>query len=180
MSHPSWNAAPQPPSSPPHSPSQSELAKRIERFQKAAQDLLALYEPGAPSPDGVPHPATGTDGETRCYYLSPGAVRHERELLQRYRVEDFGELLAEAHMLLVGLVKIMKTTRPMRCESKVMSSPVWAVRWNRRPLYCCECGTCTARWRRSAPSFSSGSRSDRTGGRFLKAFLRAKFSLPPR
>lgn len=123
MSHPSWNAAPQPPSSPPHSPSQSELAKRIERFQKAAQDLLALYEPAVPSSDGVLHSAPSADGETRCYYLSPGAVRHERELLQRYRVEDFGELLAEAHMLLVGLVKIMKTTpHEVRVKGYVVAS----------------------------------------------------------
>lgn len=119
----SLSVGPQPPSSSPHSPSQSELAKRIERFQEAAQDLLALYEPAAPSPNGVSHPSPDADGETRCYYLSPGAVRHERELLQRYRVEDFGELLAEAHMLLVGLVKLMKTTpHEVRVRGYVVAS----------------------------------------------------------
>lgn len=45
MSHHSPSAAPQPqpPSSNLHS--NPELAKRIERFHEAAQDLLALYEP---------------------------------------------------------------------------------------------------------------------------------------
>ena len=51
-------------------------------------------------------------GETRCYYLAPANLKHERELLQRYRVDDFCGLLAEAHLLLAGLVKVMKSTHP--------------------------------------------------------------------
>ena len=51
-------------------------------------------------------------GETRCFYLAPANLKHERELLQRYRVDDFCGLLAEAHLLLAGLVKIMKSTHP--------------------------------------------------------------------
>ena len=111
MSHHSPSAASQCQSSPSHSPIHPELAKRIERFQEAAQNLLAMYEPAAQGREGAPHPSPGANGETRCYYLSPGTVQHERELLQRYRAEDFRGLLAETHMLLVGLVKIMKNTR---------------------------------------------------------------------
>ncbi|MSS28128.1 hypothetical protein FYJ44_08770 [Desulfovibrio sp. PG-178-WT-4] len=37
-------------------------------------------------------------------------MQHERELLRRYRAEDFRGLLRETHMLLVGLVKVMKNT----------------------------------------------------------------------
>lgn len=55
---------------------------------------------------------TAPTGETRCYYLSPATLRHERELLQRYRTDDFQGLLHEAHLLLAGLVKIMKSTHP--------------------------------------------------------------------
>ena len=108
MSHHSPSAAsqPQPPSS--NLPSNPELAKRIERFHEAAQDLLAMHEPSEQSRENVPRPTQ--NGETRCYYLSPGTVQHERELLKRYRAEDFCDLLAETYMLLVGVVKIMKST----------------------------------------------------------------------
>ena len=67
-----------------------------------------MYEPTEQVRDGVPRSAE--NGETRCYYLSPGTVQHKRELLRRYRVEDFRGLLSETHMLLVGLVKVMKST----------------------------------------------------------------------
>ena len=56
--------------------------------------------------------ASASVGERRCYYVPPATLRHERELLQRYHVDDFGGLLAEAHHLLAGLVKIMKSTHP--------------------------------------------------------------------
>ena len=113
MSHHSSSAAPQPQPLSSHSPNHSELAKRIERFQEAAQNLLAMYEPAGQGRDYAQHPASSptANGETRCYYLSPGAVQHERELLQKYHAEDFCGLLAEAHMLLVGFVKAMKNTR---------------------------------------------------------------------
>lgn len=51
-------------------------------------------------------------GETRCYYLSPSMLKHERELLQKYRVNDLNGLLTEAHTLLAGLVTVMKSTHP--------------------------------------------------------------------
>lgn len=62
-------------------------------------------------------------GETRCYYLSPATLKHERELLQKYRADDFQGLLAEAHALLAGLVKIMRSTHPdARLRGNAVSS----------------------------------------------------------
>lgn len=121
MSHHFPSAAPQPQSSPSNPQSNPELAKRIERFHEAAQDLLAMYEPTEQVRDGVPRSAE--NGETRCYYLSPGTVQHKRELLRRYRVEDFRGLLSETHMLLVGLVKVMKSTHhDVRVKGYVIAS----------------------------------------------------------
>lgn len=121
MSHHSLRAAPQPQPSLSTPPINPELAKRIERFQAAAQDLLAMYEPSQQGQEGVPRAAE--NGETRCYYLSPGAVQHERELLKRYRAEDFRGLLAQTHMLLVGLVRIMKSTpHELRVRGYVVAS----------------------------------------------------------
>ena len=121
MSNHSKSAALQPQPSLSNPPSNPELAKRIERFQEAAQDLLAMYEPPEQSRVDVPRPAV--NGETRCYYRSPGTVQHERELLKRYRAEDFRGLLAETHMLLVGLVKVMKSTHhDVRVKGYVIAS----------------------------------------------------------
>ena len=120
MSHHSLVSAPQSQPSPSNPPSNPELATRIERFHEAAQDLLAMYEP-AEQDNGAPRPTQ--NGETRCYYLSPGTVQHERELLRRYRAEDFRGLLAETHMLLVGLVKVMKNTHhDVRVKGYVIAS----------------------------------------------------------
>ena len=80
-----------------------------------------MYEPPEQGRENIPHPTQ--NGETRCYYLSPGTVQHERELLRRYRVEDFRGLLAETHMLLVGLVKVMKNTHhDVRVKGYVIAS----------------------------------------------------------
>ena len=123
MSHHSPSAAPQPQASSSYHPSHFELAKRIERFHEAAQDLLTMYEPAEQSREAAQHPASSASGETRCYYLSPGTVRHEREFLRRYRAEDFRGLLAETHLLLVGLVKIMKSTHhDVRVKGYVIAS----------------------------------------------------------
>lgn len=66
---------------------------------------------------------TTATGETRCYYLSPSVLKHERELLQKYRVEDFNGLIAEAHNLLAGLLKVMKSTHPdARLRGRSVSS----------------------------------------------------------
>lgn len=123
MSHHSPSAAKQLQTSTSYPPNHPEMAKRIERFREAAQDLLAMYEPAEQSGEGVSHPTSGANGETRCYYLSPGTVQHERELLRRYRAEDFRGLLAETHMLLVGLVKVMKNTHhDVRVKGYVIAS----------------------------------------------------------
>jgi len=123
MTHHFPNAAAQPQSSTPYPPNHPEMAKRIERFREAAHELLAMYEPAEQSGEDVSRPATGATGETRCYYLSPGTVQHERELLRRYRAEDFRGLLAETHMLLVGLVKVMKNTHhDIRVKGYVIAS----------------------------------------------------------
>ena len=63
------------------------------------------------------------EGETRCYWFSPAAVRHERDLLQKYRAKDFRALLEEMNTLLVGLVKTMKSVHPdARLKGYVVSS----------------------------------------------------------
>ena len=79
-------------------------------LNEAAQALQVFSVAKPPQVEKVTDSVSS--GETRCYYLSPSTVRHERELLQRYRVEDFSGLLAEAHLLLAGLVKIMKSIHP--------------------------------------------------------------------
>ena len=48
------------------------------------------------------------EGEERCYYFSPFTLRNERDLLLRYRVEDFDELLMRAYDSLHGIVGTMK------------------------------------------------------------------------
>lgn len=127
MSHQPTPTTTQTQTLPSHSQNHLELARRIERFQEAAQDLLALYDPPeqkkGPTPRSAPCPAPCSDGETRCYYFSPGAVQHERKLLQQYHADDFTALLAEAHMLLVGVVKLMKTTpHEIRVKGYVIAS----------------------------------------------------------
>lgn len=80
-----------------------------------------MYEPSEQGREEPPRPAVS--GETRCYYLSPGTVQHEREMLKRYRADDFRGLLAETHMLLVGLVKVMKNTHhDVRVKGYVIAS----------------------------------------------------------
>ena len=69
-----------------------------------------MCEPAEQGGEDVSRPIAEANGETRCYYFSPETVRHERELLRRYHAEDFRGLLTETHMLLVGLVKVMKST----------------------------------------------------------------------
>ena len=120
MSHRPPSAAPNNPI--PSNPSSNpELTKRIERFHEAAQDLQAMYELSEQGREKIPHPTQ--NGETRCYYLSPGTVQHERELLRRYHVGDFRGLLSETHMLLVGLVKLMKSTHhDVRVKGYVIAS----------------------------------------------------------
>ena len=62
-------------------------------------------------------------GETRSYYFSPSTLRNERELLQKYHAKDFCDLLDQAHVHLVGLVKLMKSVHAdVRVRGYVISS----------------------------------------------------------
>ena len=80
-----------------------------------------MHEPSEQSRENVPRPTQ--NGETRCYYLSAGAVQHERNLLKQYSAKDFRDLLAETYMLLVGVVKIMKSTHhDVRVKGYVIAS----------------------------------------------------------
>lgn len=88
--------------------SQAPDLPTIAAMLNQAAQALSDYS-STESPQKSTAYATG-EGETRCYYLSPAMLKHERELLQKYRVEDFNGLLAEAHNLLAGLVKVMKST----------------------------------------------------------------------
>lgn len=103
-------------SSPPQSPDLTAIAAMLT---EAAQALTAF--------SGTQPPAeakrSAATGETRCYYLSPSMLKHERELLQKYRVNDLNGLLTEAHTLLAGLVKVMKSTHPdARLRGRSVSS----------------------------------------------------------
>ena len=102
----------------PYSPS-PDLTAIAAMLTEAAQALVSFS--GTPSTEKAEHSAS--TGETRCYYLSPAMVKHEHELLQRYRVDDFNGLIAEAHDLLAGLVKVMKSTHPdARLRGRSVSS----------------------------------------------------------
>ena len=90
-----------------HSPDLTAIAVMLS---EAAQALLSFSDTKPSQMEKATDSASV--GETRCYHLFPSTLRHEYELLQRYRVEDFPGLLAEAHLLLAGLVKIMKNTHP--------------------------------------------------------------------
>ena len=62
------------------------------------------YLPTAPEPANPPV----DQGETRHWYYPPATLRYERELLQKYGVNDFSGLLTQAHLMLAGLAKVMK------------------------------------------------------------------------
>lgn len=104
-----------------NSSSQSPDLAAIAAMLTDAAQALSDYST-TESPQKKTAYATG-EGEARCYYLSPSVLKHERELLQKYRVEDFNGLLAEAHNLLAGLVKVMKSTHPeARLRGRSVSS----------------------------------------------------------
>lgn len=59
----------------------------------------------------------------RSYYLPLSVVRHEKELLKKYNVSNFYDLLAEAHKLLIGVVKLMQSThKDVRLRGYVLIS----------------------------------------------------------
>lgn len=141
MSDSSPNGAPSQPQSLPPSPglpNLPELAILAEKLQEASEALRVFCQAASPTQTGDPRDAAipysfdrpgnvdGTamgEGEIRCYYFSPPLLRHERELLKKYKAKDFPGLLAEAHTLLVGLVRLMKSTHPdARLKGYALSS----------------------------------------------------------
>ncbi len=100
-------------------PQGSPLGAIAARLSEAAQALRDLSDASPPPAQE----ASESLGETRCYYLSPATLKHERELLRKYQVDDFQGLLTEAHTLLAGLVKIMRSTHPeTRLRGHVVAS----------------------------------------------------------
>ena len=128
------HSQPQSPSSPSsHSP---DLAALAVKFQEATQALLSLCEKAQPAENkaaGTMPNASGlsdgeagaykTAGETRSYYFLPSTLRRERELLQKYHAKDFCDLIDQAHVHLVGLVKLMQSVHTdVRVRGYVISS----------------------------------------------------------
>lgn len=117
-------------------PDPAELAALAHSLRDAAQALLVCCghmppagkeaERAMPGGSGVPEvnaEDAGAAGETRSYYFSPSTLRHERELLEKYGARDFRELLDQAHVYLVGLVKLMKSVHAdARVKGYVISS----------------------------------------------------------
>ena len=137
MSDFSFHAQPSPPPNSPISLSDvlNNLAALGAGLQTQAEALRIFCESGSTTTlqnENKPNKAATVEknenahkfeGETRCYRFSPAAVRHERELLHKYRAKDFHCLLEEMNTLLVGLVKIMKSVHPeVRLKGYVVSS----------------------------------------------------------
>lgn len=136
MSASSPNAPHSPSRNLPQHPDPAELAALAHNLREAAQALLVCCgqmppagndaERLLPGGSGTPGADAGdveAAGETRSYYFSPSTLRHERELLEKYTARDFRELLDQAHVYLVGLVKLMKSVHAdARVRGYVISS----------------------------------------------------------
>ena len=106
-------------STPNHSGS-PDLAALAATLQEAAQALLSLSQVGEPA---AKPPARHDDGEIRSFYFPASTIHRERDLLLKYRAEDFQGLLQEVHTLLVGLVKVMRSVhKDVRVKGYVISS----------------------------------------------------------
>ena len=110
----------------PNITSPHDLSALANTLQAAAQTLFAMQTkmaPDTPQESNVKPLARKDGGETRSYYFPPGAVHLEKELLRKYRAEDFQGLLEEAHTLLVGLVKLMQSVhKDVRVKGYVIAS----------------------------------------------------------
>ena len=102
-----------------------DLAALAVSLQETAQALLTFSATNADE-DTSPSPAKPVrdrDGETRSFYFPPASVNMERELLRKYRAQDFQGLLEEVHTLLVGLVKLMQSVhKDVRVRGYVIAS----------------------------------------------------------
>lgn len=112
----------QPPKAKPSScqnshPSLPEFAQLAASLQ-AACDALRSFDDG-----NAFSPSSSEAGETRSYYLSPSVMQHEKELLKKYNANNFYDLLAEVHKLLIGVVKLMQSThKDVRLRGYVLIS----------------------------------------------------------
>ncbi len=105
------------------SPNPPDLTAIAATLVETAQALQAFASAKPSQRKEAPCTVPDAAGETRCYYLSPATLRQERELLQKYRADDFQGLLTETHTLLAGLVKVMMSTHPdARMRGHVVSS----------------------------------------------------------
>lgn len=124
MSHSHPNAAHSPPL--PDHPNPPDFTALAAALQETARALLALQPSTAPEEPQAPSAGPAgrrDDGETRSFYFPPGTVHLERDLLRRYRAEDFQGLLEEAHTLLIGLIKLMRSVpRDVRVKGYVIAS----------------------------------------------------------
>ena len=94
----------------------------IQRYHGQAAPLELQANEKA-LPDESDSACSDDPGEIRCYHFSPSVLRHERELLKKYRVKDFRGLITETHTLLVGIVKLMKSAHPeTRMNGQIISS----------------------------------------------------------
>lgn len=96
--------------SPPESdnPVPTDLTALAASLQEAAKALLSLTTNRVLEPTHEA-PLREREGEIRSFYFPPATLHMERELLRRYRAQDFQALLGEAHFLLVGLIKLMRS-----------------------------------------------------------------------
>lgn len=103
---------------PPEHPNDPHLSALAAALLEAGQALLAA---GAALPAAAPD--AGPGGEVRSYHFTPAVLEHEKELLRRYRTDNFLGLLTEAHNLLLGLVKVMQSVHgDVRVKGYVIKS----------------------------------------------------------
>ncbi len=104
------------------SPQAPDLTALAATLQEAAQALLA-HAPDTPQESATKPPIRRDEGETRSFYFPPATVHLERELLRKYRANDFQGLLEEVYTLLVGQVKLMESVhKDARVRGYVISS----------------------------------------------------------
>lgn len=110
----------------PDNPINPELVALAASLQDVAQAVLGLSLANVPEESKVAtaKPVThDREGQTRSFYFPPASVNMERELLRKYRAQDFQGLLEEVHTLLVGLVKLMQSVhKDVRVRGYVISS----------------------------------------------------------
>lgn len=102
-----------------------DLAALAVSLQQTAQALLSFRatQTDEQSNSLAARPFPDRDGEVRSYYFPPASVNMERDLLRKYHAQNFQGLLEEAHIMLVGLVKLMQSVhKDVRVRGYVISS----------------------------------------------------------